>query len=106
MDPYHIPANYTEAGRLLGLFELRNAIEAAIVAAPVLLIVFGILPFGLMAKSIIAITLIIPCGGFALIGVQDDCLSRFLSGYYRWRKGRRVIKNRAAPSGRREARSL
>jgi hypothetical protein len=24
MDPYHIPANYTDAGRLFGLFEIRN----------------------------------------------------------------------------------
>ena len=29
MNPYHIPANYTDAGRLLGLFEIRQAIEAA-----------------------------------------------------------------------------
>lgn len=92
MDPYHIPANYTEAGRLLGLFEVRNAIEAAIIAVPILFVVFALLPFGLTAKCIIAIVLVIPSGGFALIGVQDDCLSRFLSGYFRWRKGRRIIR--------------
>ena len=92
MDPYHIPANYTGAGRLLGLFEVRNAIEAAVVSVPILVFVFTLLPFGLTAKCIIAITLVIPCGGFALIGVQDDCLSQFLSGYFRWRKGRRVIR--------------
>lgn len=92
MDPYHIPANYTEAGRLLGLFETRHVIEAAVVAIAILLIVFALLPLGLTVKCIIAITLVIPCGGFALIGVQDDCLSRFLSGYFRWCKGRCVIR--------------
>ena len=92
MDPYHIPANYTEAGRLLGLFEIRNAIEAAVVSVPILLFVFTLLPLGLTAKCIIAITQVIPCGGFALIGIQDDCLSLFLSGYFRWRKGRRILQ--------------
>lgn len=92
MDPYHIPVNYTEAGRLLGLFEIRNSIEAGLVALPILFLVFSLLPFGLTAKCIVAITLVVPSGGFALIGIQDDCLSRFLSGYLRWRKGRRIIQ--------------
>ena len=86
MDPYHIPANYTEAGRLLGMFEIRNAIEEAAVAIPILFFSFAVLPFAATVKCIAAITLAIPCGGFALIGLQDDCLSRFLRGYLRWRK--------------------
>jgi len=92
MEPYHIPANYTEAGRLLGLFEIRNTIEAAVVAIPLLFISFTMLPFSMTTRCIIALTLAIPCGGFALIGLQDDCLSRFLRGYFRWRKGRRILK--------------
>ena len=92
MDPYHIPANYTDAGRLLGFFEIRNTIEAAIIAIPILLFSFSILPFGITTRIVVAMILTIPCGGFALIGLQDDCLSRFLRGYFRWRKGRKTLK--------------
>ena len=33
-DIYFIPVNFTDAGRVLGLFELRNCIEAAVLALP------------------------------------------------------------------------
>ena len=35
-ETYYIPANYTDAGKLFGLFEIRNAIEAVLVGLPVL----------------------------------------------------------------------
>ena len=35
-ETYYIPANYTDAGRLFGLFEIRNAIEAVLLGLPVL----------------------------------------------------------------------
>ena len=91
MEPYHIPANYTEAGRLLGLFDIRNTIEAAVIAIPILFLSFTLLPFAVTTKCIISMIFAIPCGGFALIGLHDDCLSRFLTGYFRWRKGRRIF---------------
>ena len=33
---YYIPANFTDAGRVMGLFELRNLVEAALLTLPVL----------------------------------------------------------------------
>ena len=35
-DIYFIPANFTDAGRVFGMFELRNCIEAVVLAAPTL----------------------------------------------------------------------
>ena len=35
-ETYYIPANYTDAGKLFGLFEIHNAIEAVLVGLPVL----------------------------------------------------------------------
>ena len=35
-ETYYIPANYTDAGRLFGLFEIRNTIEAVLLGLPVL----------------------------------------------------------------------
>ena len=32
-DTYFIPANFTDAGRVFGMFELRNCIEAVVLAA-------------------------------------------------------------------------
>ena len=35
-ETYYIPVNYTEAGKLFGLFEIRNAIEAVVLGLPIL----------------------------------------------------------------------
>ena len=35
-ETYYIPANFTDAGRVMGLFELRNLVEAVILVLPVL----------------------------------------------------------------------
>lgn len=51
MEPYYIPANYTETGRLLGLFEIRNTIEATVVAIPILFLSFVLLPIGITSQS-------------------------------------------------------
>ena len=32
---YHIPTNFTDAGRVMGLFELRNLVETVILTVPV-----------------------------------------------------------------------
>ncbi|MDR0294507.1 MAG: hypothetical protein LBH95_10210 [Oscillospiraceae bacterium] len=98
MDTYHIPANYTKAGRLFGLFEIRNTVEAVLIAVPILFLSFTLLPFGLTVKCVAAMILAIPCGGFVLTGLQDDCLSRFLRGYFRWRNGRKELRYRPAGS--------
>ena len=35
-ETYHIPVNYTDAGKLFGLFEIRNVVEAVLIGLPVL----------------------------------------------------------------------
>lgn len=34
-ETYYIPVNYTDAGKLFGLFEIRNAIESVVLGLPV-----------------------------------------------------------------------
>lgn len=94
---YHIPANFTDAGKLFGLFAIRNAIEAALLAVPPVFLCLRFLPFSITTKIIIALTVGIPLGGFALIGVRDDCLSRFILMWWRYRRGRGVITYRGSP---------
>ena len=35
-EVYHIPTNFTDAGRVMGLFELRNLVEAVLLMLPAL----------------------------------------------------------------------
>lgn len=51
-EVYHIPSNFTDAGRIMGLFELRNLVEAVILTVPALYLCIAFLPFGLTAKII------------------------------------------------------
>lgn len=94
---YHIPANYTDAGRLFGLFPIRNAVEAALIAVPTLFFCFRLLPFALTTNIVIMMVLVVPTAGFALIGLGDDSLSRFLLSWWRWKRNRRIITFRGTP---------
>lgn len=93
-DVYHIPTNYTDAGRLLGLFEIRNTIETVLLSIPVLFFCLYFLPLALTSKIVATLTAVVPLGGFGLIGINDDSLSRWLSSWWRWRKRRRQITYR------------
>jgi len=93
-EAYHIPSNYTNAGRLMGLFEIRNVVEMALMVVPALFLCLYFLPLALTPKLIVTLTVIVPLGGFGLIGVNDDSLSRWLTSWWRWRKNRRVLAYR------------
>ena len=96
-DIYYIPVNFTDAGRVLGLFELRNCIEAAVLAVPTVglcTLIANLTPFSLTVKLIISLCLIVPVCGFALVGIRDESLSRFLITYFRWRANRRIALNK------------
>lgn len=96
-DIYYIPVNFTDAGRVLGLFELRNCIEAAVLAAPTVglcTLIANLTPFSMTAKLIISLCLLVPACGFALVGIRDEPLSRFLITCIRWRKNRRIALNK------------
>ena len=93
-ETYYIPANYTDAGKIFGLFEIRNVIEALLLGAPIVFLCFRILPFQLTAKIIVTLIIFIPAAGFAMMGVNGDSLSRYLRSWLRWRKRRRVLTYR------------
>lgn len=96
-DVYFIPANYTDAGRVFGFFEMRNCIEAAVLAAPTLLLcslLARLTPFSATVKLILSLCLLVPVCGFALTGLRDDSLARFLAVYIRWRRRRRIALNK------------
>lgn len=90
-DAYHIPVNFTDAGRLFGLFEVRNAIETVVLTLPIVFFCLCFLPFRIMTRIVVTLILVVPLGGFGLIGIRDDSLTRWLTAWTRWRRRRRMI---------------
>ena len=90
-EVYHIPNNFTDAGRVMGLFELRNLVEAVLLALPALYLCIALLPFSLTPKIIITLSVGVPLAGIGLIGISDDSLTRWLAAWWRWRRRRRVL---------------
>ena len=90
-ESYVIPPNFTDAGRVLGLFETRNVIEAALLTLPILYLCLVLLPFGLTTKLIVTLSLLVPIGGFGLIGIGGDSLTRWVKSWWKWRRQRRLM---------------
>lgn len=90
-EVYHIPNNFTDAGRVMGLFELRNLVEAVLLTLPALYLCIALLPFSLTPKIIITLSVVVPLAGIGLIGISDDSLTRWLAAWWRWRRRRRVL---------------
>ena len=90
-EVYHIPTNFTDAGRVMGLFELRNLVEAVILTIPALSLCIAFLPLSLTAKVVVTMVIVVPLGGFGLIGINDDSMTRWLGCWWRWRRKRRII---------------
>lgn len=91
MDPIIIPTNYADAGKLLGLFPVRNAVEALLLDVPLALLLMGVLPMGLTGKIIGTVMVTVPAGGLTLAGIQGYSLITFLRIYLDWRRKRRIL---------------
>ena len=70
----YIPTNFTDAGRVMGLFEIRSLIEAVLLTLPILYLCLVFVPLALTPKIIVTLTVLVPVGGFGLIGISDDSL--------------------------------
>lgn len=90
-EVYHIPSNFTDAGRVFGLFEIRNVIETVLLTVPMLYLCITFLPMALMPKIIVTIIVVITAGGFTLTGIRDDSFTRWLKSWCLWRRRRRVM---------------
>ena len=51
-ETYHIPVNFTDAGKLFGVFEIRNAVETVLLCVPILFLCLALLPLTLMPKTV------------------------------------------------------
>ena len=85
MNDFYIPSNFEDSGKLLGLFGIRNVIEAGILSLPFIYLIFNLIPVGLTWKIIISAVFVIPIGGFALLGINDDPLTVFAKNWWNWK---------------------
>ena len=93
-ETYYIPANFTDAGRVMGMFELRNLVEAVILTLPVLYFCLVLLPFELTTKITVTLIIVVPLGGFGLMGISGDSLICWVVMLLLWRRARRLINYR------------
>jgi len=91
LDVYVIPPNFIESGKLFGgMFKMRNAIEAGVLAGGCAFFVFK-LPLSLTAKIIILCFTSLPLAIFGLMGVDGESLSEFLVSVFKFLKNRRKL---------------
>ena len=67
MLEFYIPANFEDSGKVMGIFGIRNVVEAGIFSLPFVFLVFKLVPVSLTMKIIFAAIFAIPAGGFPLI---------------------------------------
>ena len=103
-DNYRIPVNFTDAGRLFGLFPVRNAVEALVITVPVIIACFIFLPFAFTTRIMIVCIAAVPLGGFSLMGIRDDSLTKFLLTWIIWLMKRRIITFRGSPADQKQKR--
>lgn len=90
-ETYYIPPNFIEGSTLFGgLFKLRNAIEAGILAVGAGLPVF-LLNIPLTTRIILLCLTALPLALLGLFGVSGECLSSFIFAFFKWLKNRRVV---------------
>lgn len=94
MGYYYIPTNFTDNGKVLGMFPIRNLIEAVLAGVPLLLLSLRYLPLPLTWRIVVSLTLVVPASGFALIGIDDAPITTFIRVWRQWRKRRRILEYR------------
>lgn len=88
---YIIPVNFTDAGKLLGTFPVRNSIEALCLLVPVALICLNLSGLSFTVRLMLTVGIAVIICGVALVGINDDSLSQFLSAWLHWRRRQTVI---------------
>ena len=94
MTEFFIPTNFEDSGKLMGIFNMRNVIEAGILSLPFVFLTFKLVPVSLTWKIILSAIFAIPIGGFSLIGINDDPLTVFVKNWWRWLRNRKIIEYR------------
>ncbi len=88
-ETYIIPHNYTDNGKILGMFEKQSVVTAALWCIPMSFIVFK-LPLSTDYKIFVFMFLVIPPTIFALVGIGSETLVDFVKFILRFMKRSKV----------------
>lgn len=90
-DVYFIPPNFIDTGTLFGgSIRLRNAVEAAVLAAGTgIPLLYLPLPFNW--RLILVIVIALPLAILAVVGIEGDSLTEFLAHWLRFMRRRRIV---------------
>lgn len=90
-DVYFIPPNFIDTGTLFGgSIRLRNAVEAAVLAAGTgIPLLYLPLPFNW--RLILVIVISLPLAILAVVGIEGDSLTEFLAHWLRFMRRRRIV---------------
>ena len=94
MQEFFIPTKFEDSGKLMGIFRIRNVVEAGILALPFVYIIFKLTAMSLTNKILVSSVFAVPVGGFALMGINDDTFTLFLKTWWRWLRNRKIIEYR------------
>ena len=94
MNDFYIPANFEDSGKIMGIFGIRNVVEAGVLSLPFVFFTFRLVPVSLTWKIIVSSIFAIPIGGFSIMGINDDPLSVFVKTWWKWLTKRRIIEYR------------
>lgn len=95
---YNIPSNYTDSGKILGLFELRNAIEAGVLAV---VVGFPLLSASMSLPTKI-VTVVLGVGLVVFVagtGIGGDSLTQYLHSIWKYLRNKRKLKYRRVGHG-------
>ena len=99
-NSYIIPPNFIESGTFFGgMFKVRNAIEAGVLALAAGIPVFN-LGLPVTTRIIIICLTALPLALFGLIGISGESLSSFIFIFFKYLKNRRVVGNEAGENAR------
>ena len=89
-----IPQNFTDSGKILGMFKTRNFIEAVVFAGlPAYFIWNILLPIaGIVPTICITIFLIVPIFIFCIMGINEDALTLFLQHVFSFLKNKKKMR--------------
>ena len=99
-DLVFIPSNYTDAGKVFGVFEIRNTLEGLIFCVPLSLLLVNLcsgFALSLTATALVVSAAVIPIGGLCLSGIYGYSLLTFLRIYFLWRFRKRILTYRQLP---------
>ena len=89
---YAIPANFTDAGKILGgMLELRNAVEAVILVILLGYPEWRLIPMSGTIRIVVMTVTLLPAAIVAMMGIDGDSLFQYLNHIVRYMLSRRKL---------------